>query len=605
MSSVFMIPGNAVLRQKEVRISVIMSLKFAIIIIAFVLSGRLNGQEFLKAEGKKITNGHGDEVILRGIGLGGWMLQEPYMLQLSAVAGTQHDIRNKIEQVIGKERTAAFYNAWLANHCTKSDIDSLAAWGFNSVRLPMHYNLFTLPVQQEPVAGIDTWIDHGFALTDSLLNWCRSNKIYLILDLHAAPGGEGHDAAISDYDTSKPSLWESEANRSKMVRLWQKLAQRYKNEEWIGGYDILNEPNWGFSNPSDRNGCAEEQNTPVRQLSVDVVKAIRTVDKNHIIFIEGNCWGNNYKGILPFNYPNTVVSFHKYWNYNNKASITGILNVRDQYNMPVWLGESGENSNVWTTQAIKLLEDNHIGWAWWPLKKMGFNCPFEVKKNKAFDSLINYWLGNVKVINADNVYNGLIELANSLKTLNTTYHKDFLDAMFRQVKTTEVIPFGINEIGAETIISATDYDLGRNGYAYADNDTANYWVSDNKHVLYNQGQSYRNDGVDIKPGTNSRTNGFCVSWTEQGEWLQYTVNAKKKASYGLQLGYLSKDSSGMISIFVNDKPATPNLNLPKAVEATETISTNIYLEKGMNRIKIRVNVGGFDLNYIKFSRIKN
>lgn len=122
----------------------------------------------LKAKGKFIVDKNGNEVLLRGVGLGGWMLQEPYMLQLSGVATAQHNIRSKIKELAGDESTEKFYQAWLKNHCTKADIDSLAAWGFNFVRLPMHYNLFTLPVQQEPVKGKNTWLTKGFQLTDSL-----------------------------------------------------------------------------------------------------------------------------------------------------------------------------------------------------------------------------------------------------------------------------------------------------------------------------------------------------------------------------------------------------------------------------------------------------
>ncbi|MDX5435621.1 MAG: cellulase family glycosylhydrolase, partial [Pontibacter sp.] len=195
-------------------------------------------QGYLKAEGKKIVNGQGKEVILRGMGLGGWMLQEGYMLRTGDVAGQQHVIKAKVQELIGPEKTEEFYSAWLANHTRKIDIDSMAAWGFNSVRLPMHYNLYTLPVEEEPVKGQHTWLEQGFAMTDSLLAWCKANNMYLILDLHAAPGGQGHDLNISDGDPNKPFLWESEANQQKTIALWRKLAERYANEPWIGAYDI-------------------------------------------------------------------------------------------------------------------------------------------------------------------------------------------------------------------------------------------------------------------------------------------------------------------------------------------------------------------------------
>src|SRR6476469_3260310 len=156
-------------------------------LLAFFIDLNTHAQGFLKADGTRIVDEAGREVILRGIGLGGWMLQEPYMLQLGGVAGTQNEIKAHIKDLVGEERTDSFYTAWLANDVTKGDVDSLAAWGFNSIRLPMHYNLFTLPVDEEPAAGINTWLEKGFALTDSLLSWCKANKIYLILDLHAAP----------------------------------------------------------------------------------------------------------------------------------------------------------------------------------------------------------------------------------------------------------------------------------------------------------------------------------------------------------------------------------------------------------------------------------
>src|SRR6476660_1688552 len=95
-------------------------------------------QGFLKADGQRIVNEKGENVLLRGIGLGGWMLQEGYMLRVNQ-NGQQHKIRERIDSLIGPERTEEFYEAWLSNHTTKTDIDSLKAWGFNSVRLPMHY----------------------------------------------------------------------------------------------------------------------------------------------------------------------------------------------------------------------------------------------------------------------------------------------------------------------------------------------------------------------------------------------------------------------------------------------------------------------------------
>ncbi|UCE07594.1 MAG: cellulase family glycosylhydrolase, partial [bacterium] len=335
-----------------------------------------SSQAFLKTENKNIVNGSGEVVILRGMGLGGWMLMEGYMMQTASFASPQHKIREKIVDLIGETDTDAFFNAWLANHCRKIDIDSLAAWGFNSVRLPLHYNLFTLPIEDEPVPGSQTWLDKGFNMVDSLLSWCAANEMYLILDLHAAPGGQGHDAAISDYDDSKPSLWESSDNQAKTVALWRELAERYADEPWIGGYDLINETNWNLPG-----------NSQLKQLYELCTLSIRAVDKNHIIFIEGNWFANDFTGLTPPFDNNMAYSFHKYWSYNDQGSIQWMINLRNQFNIPIWCGESGENSNVWFTDAIKLFGQNNIGWAWWPMKKIeSISGPLSIKKSPGYQT---------------------------------------------------------------------------------------------------------------------------------------------------------------------------------------------------------------------------
>ncbi len=160
------------------------------ILLSFTSTNTAVAQGWLRADGQRIVNEKGENILLRGMGLGGWMLQEGYMLRVNR-EGQQHKIRQRIDSLIGPARTAEFYAAWLANHTRKIDVDSMKAWGFNSVRLPMHYNLYTLPVEDEPAPGKHTWLDKGFAITDSLLAWCKANGLYLILDLHAAPADRG------------------------------------------------------------------------------------------------------------------------------------------------------------------------------------------------------------------------------------------------------------------------------------------------------------------------------------------------------------------------------------------------------------------------------
>jgi len=573
-----------------------------LIVFMFGLSTTLQSQGFLKANGQQIINANGENVLLRGIGLCGLMLQEGYMLHLNK-EGQQYRIKERIAALIGEQETKAFYTAWLSSHTTKSDIDSLHAWGFNSVRLPMHYNLFTLSVDQEPVAGKNTWLTVGFALTDSLVSWCKANHMYVILDLHAAPGGQGNDLNISDRDPSKPSLWQSEANRQKTVALWHEIAARYVNEPTIGGYDILNEPNWGFEDTvHDRNGLKEEKNIQLKHLLQDITRAIRAADKNHIIIIEGNGWGNNYKGMLLAWDNNMVLSFHKYWNYNDQQSIQHIINFRNQYNVPVWIGETGENSNTWFTEAIRLFEKNNMGWSWWPLKKLGNNNPLQIKSNASFDSLTDYWNGKNSVPPA-RVYDALMELATNTKYENNIVHRDVIDAMIRQPFSNATIPFKPNMITDGTVISAVDYDLGVNGAAYYDMDTANYRISSGKESTGNYGRTYRNDGVDIYEDSLHKGSWY-VSRTEDGEWLQYTLNVLEEGSYNLNLSVSALRVGGVLSVSIGPG-SSQTLSVPATggnVQWKSIVAENMMLKKGINVLRIHIDKGGFNLKSVTFSK---
>ncbi len=567
---------------------------------------KLKGQDFLKTDGKKLVNGQGENVLLRGIGFGGWMLQEGYMLRIYR-DGQQHKIRERIESLVGDEKTQEFYEAWLANHVRKIDIDSLKSWGFNSVRLPMHYNLFTLPIEKEPHEGSQTWISTGFDMVDQLLDWCQANQMYLFLDLHAAPGGQGTDLNISDRDPDKPSLWESEANQQKTLALWHKLAERYKNESWIGGYDIINEPNWGFTDyKNDPNGLNEQENVPLRKLMVDITTAIREVDKNHIIIIEGNGWGNNYHGIFPLWDDNMVISFHKYWNYNDMASIQYALNMRNEHNVPIWLGETGENSNVWFTQAIELIESQNIGWAWWPQKKLGFNNPLEIEFTESYEKLLNYWNGDGVKPSESVAYEALMELAESTKLENCLFHKDVIDAMFRQVYSLETKPFKPHILTTTISIKAMDYDLGRNGIAYFDTDTANYYISTGgQRTPWNIGRVYRNDGVDI---SKSDKNGeYYISHTEDNEWLTYTFEVRNAGRYTINIEVFSDIKEGKFSLELNNESISNVISVPLTNGAENWITvqaTNgVNMNTGKNNLRFIVNQGGIHFKSISIEKL--
>ena len=566
-------------------------MKKYIILVAFCYAVPFNAQG-LRTLGKKIINSSSEEVLLKGVGLGGWMLQEGYMMNSSGAADAQYEFIEKLTNLIGADETAEFYTNWRKNFVTKQDVDTIAKLGYNSIRLPMHYNLFTLPIEAESVAGENTWLTTGFEMVDELLNWCETNEIYLILDLHAAPGGQGKDVAISDYDVSKPSLWESELNKSKTVALWGKLAERYKDKEWIGGYDLLNEVNWSLGT------------NVLRDLYVRITNEIRAVDSNHILFIEGNGFANDFSGLTPPWDSNMVYSPHKYWTYNDTASMQWVLDIREQHNVPLWLGESGENSNAWFTEAINLFEDNNIGWAWWPWKRIEtITCPYSINSNSKYEAIIKYWKGEGPMPSVADAVQGLRQLTADLLIDNNVYYKDVVDAVLRQPQDETHIPYADHQIPG--VVYLSDYDLGTNGIAYYDVNYANYSLSGEPYEAWNSGWAYRNDGVDIQTNSdNTNSNGYHIGYTKDKEWLKYTVEVIETRFYNINFRYATTQSGGKVKLFINDLDIAGNVNLGNTGGWSNFVNQyieNIYLEAGKHVLKVEIEGSSeFNMSSIEF-----
>ena len=564
---------------------------FLVLLSLVVFQSTAWSQNYVHANGKAIVEGNGDTLIIRAMGVGGWMVQEGYMLQTASFASPQHKIKDTIEALIGSTATDAFYDAWLTNHFNKADVDSLAAWGFNAVRIPMHYNLFTLPIEDEPIQGQNTWLTKGFYLLDSAVEWSRQNDIYVILDLHAAPGGQGYDSGISDYDPTKPSLWESAFNRSKTAALWKKLAERYATDTVIAGYDLINEPNWNLPG-----------GTALRAIYEDITDSIRSVDTNHIIFIEGNWFANTFTGLTPPWDNNMAYSPHKYWSpVNSTADIQYGLDLRDTYGVPIWFGETGENSNAWYTGLIEIMENNGVGWAWWPLKKIEtINAPLSITKSSAYQGLLDYWSGQTSTPpSVASATATLMQLTTDLKAENCTYNRGVIDAMFRQINDTIALPWKDHYIPG--VIHASEYDMGPIGVAYYD--TESYQL--NPPSSWNSGWTYRNDGVDIENFYDQvNDNGYKVGFIDTDDWMNYTVTVAEDSVYTINVRQGCSGSTGGNFYFEADGVRiTPNYYTTNTgswnIMANKAIP-NVILSKSDRSVKFVANGGGFNVTSFEF-----
>ena len=311
-------------------------------------------QNFVRVEGKQVVTPDGEAIRLRGINLGNWLLPEGYMFKLE-VATAHWQIQQVIKELVGPAEARAFWRQYYDSYITPADIRYLKQTGLNSIRVPFSYKLLT------PEDHPEVWLELGFELLDRVIAWSKAESLYVILDMHAAPCGQ--TGTNIDDSVGHPWLFESAECQDQVVAIWRKLAERYRDEPAVIAYDLLNEPIPHFEG-------YEKYNPLLEPLYKRIVAAIRAVDPHHVIFLGGAQWNTNFSVFGPPFDNNLAYTFHKYWMPTVQEQIQAYVDFREKYNVPIWLGESGENTDKWISAFRELLEKNDIGWCFWPYKKM-------------------------------------------------------------------------------------------------------------------------------------------------------------------------------------------------------------------------------------------
>lgn len=307
---------------------------------------------FVHTMGPVLADDQGKPLYLKGINLGNWFEPEGYMFYFDYQAGPQspREIENLTKVLLGPEKAKQFWHEWREEYITKADIDLLARNGFNSVRVPLHWKYFTSNNAE------------GFRLVDRLLNWAAQDHIYVVLDLHCAPGGQ--TGTNIDDSRGYPWLWQSAWAQEETIDVWRRIARRYANNPTVLGYDLLNEPIPQF--PRD-----QQFNMKLEPLYREIGAAIRSVDPHHVLILGGAQWDTNFKVFGPPFDPNTMYEVHRYgMKDTDVSSLQEYLDFRSKYHVPLWVGEAGENSDAWVEGMRKTFKANNVGWAFWLYKKM-------------------------------------------------------------------------------------------------------------------------------------------------------------------------------------------------------------------------------------------
>jgi endoglucanase len=379
----------------------------------------------LRASGQNIVDSSGNNVVLKGFGVGEWSNTEAYMLEWPDGNGKYlwyygySRIHSTLSRLMSESAADQYWQTSNANMITEADVAKWQSWGVNSVRMSINYHWLS------PADGV--YLDSGWQWIDQLVAWCRAHNIYVILCMHAAPGAQNPEL-MSDTPDGKPHLWtQPQLYQPWTIHLWQAIAQRYANETAVAGYDLLDEPLLSESNPLSGGAT-------IRSFYVKVTRAIRSVDSNHIIFACGTGWCGSPSGvraILPTWDNNMVLIFHKYWDPNDRTAIQEYLDVRKNHNVPIMNGETGENTNAWAKGMADLLGKYNIGWIWWTYKKVNQTTePCSIPEPAAYKKILRYVKGGGPKPAQSEADTIMLGLANNTASANCTWNSGLVQALF-------------------------------------------------------------------------------------------------------------------------------------------------------------------------------
>jgi hypothetical protein len=359
----------------------------------------------------------GEPVHLIGFGLGGWLLPEGYMWGIRAL-DRPWQFEQAIEDLIGPADAAEFWRRYHDHYTTEQDFRAMAAMGVNSVR-PALLASKLMPTGQ-PATPPYTFSDEGFRFLDSVVAWGTRHGIGVIWDMHGAPGAQNAEN-ISDSD-GQARLWTERAVYWPRLRaLWRRIAERYAGNPYIIGYDLLNEPLLRRYEGLDE--------ADLRELYVQLTAAIREVDPNGLIFVEGDDWAQNFRMLEPIDWdPHLVLAFHSYPPTASAPELARWDSLRVRYGVPLWHGETGEVEAPFdrNREATTFLRSAGVGWSWWTHKKIArATQPWHCPPTQGFQRILDYWQGRAERPTAEQAREWLFDQA---EKVNSRYC-DFLPEM--------------------------------------------------------------------------------------------------------------------------------------------------------------------------------
>jgi hypothetical protein len=331
----------------------------------------------LRIEGSCIVDEGGNIVLLRGVGLGGWMNMENF---ITGYPGYEEGWRQALRRELGPEKYELFFDRFLEHFFAGADAAFLQSLGLNSVRLAINYRHFESDLAPFEIR------EQGFKHLDRVIDLCARHELYTIIDLHAVQGYQNQDWH-SDNSTHRAFLWEQKHFQDRAAHLWEVIATRYRGNRWVAGYNLINEPN-----------------DPVGDMLIPVTRrlydTVRVADPDHLVFIDGNRYSSDFS-LFTEPWPGVVYAAHDYalcgmlpgglypghtgsvwcdrpWLEKHFLKKSAFMR---EHGVPIWVGEFGpvytgdpERDSTRYDLArdqIDLFDSHGAGWAIWTYKDIG------------------------------------------------------------------------------------------------------------------------------------------------------------------------------------------------------------------------------------------
>lgn len=549
-----------------------------------VAGADLTEDNYLRTSGRVLRNdnGAGRRVVLHGTNVGGWLLLEPWMTPIDVK--DDWTMRQTLENRFGvsgkNDLINTYQNAWF----NTDDLDKLEEMGVNHIRLPIYYRnvMYENGDWKRDSEGNIDW-----GPIDWVVQEAGKRGIYVILDLHGAPGSQnGRDH--SGREGSARLFWDNTTGqdyRDMTVKFWTEMARHFKGEPAVAGYDILNEPT----------GADTDQE--LWELYDRIYENIRSVDPHHVIFMGMAWWFSNLPNPSTYDWEDVVYEPHWYDfnSLNDFEGQKGFLEPRideaearlANYEVPVYIGEFScfETADTWEYY-FEAFHSHSWSWAMWTYK-------VDHVPDSSWGVYTSTDPNDPSI--EDDSYEVLESKWSEYNSETSFTYNDLVGPLVENACETAESGGGLDGLGwtLPGIVEAEDYNTGGEGIGYHDTTDGN------------EGGVYRDDDVDIEECTDENGR-YSVFNTEAGEWLEYSVTVPWSGEYDIGLRVYAPEG-GSLRMELGDENVTGSITLPSTEDWTTVWIENVYLREADdiwerdNIMRIYIEDGGFEVNYVNIT----